>query len=275
MSWEDQGRQEHGWFGNGTAPPKLTGQDALKHLDLDAASSADIAALRAYLWAKRYGPALFGLPRSGAALDGFAEGVMRLERAGPGSMARALGSDMLVRGSTVQPGSRVEAPASDERAPRISDGSEYSPSREGYHRYQAGPNVVCSAVLRCTAEEIADQMSRFAVPGRSPDHPVRSLQRYPVYAPITGRFVGNVVTTVSADGLIIQNVTRPGHLLYRGQITRTAIQNPDGSWSVTTIGVGNNIKFGMATANELAGPHIFDSLDEKMRENIERHHGAH
>ncbi len=23
MSWEDQGRQEHGWFGHGTAPPKL------------------------------------------------------------------------------------------------------------------------------------------------------------------------------------------------------------------------------------------------------------
>jgi hypothetical protein len=23
MSWEDQGRQEHGWFGNGTAPKKF------------------------------------------------------------------------------------------------------------------------------------------------------------------------------------------------------------------------------------------------------------
>jgi hypothetical protein len=22
MSWEDQGRQEHGWFGHGTAPPR-------------------------------------------------------------------------------------------------------------------------------------------------------------------------------------------------------------------------------------------------------------
>src|SRR6185437_14241818 len=25
MSWEDQGRQEHGWFGHGTAPTKANG----------------------------------------------------------------------------------------------------------------------------------------------------------------------------------------------------------------------------------------------------------
>ncbi len=218
---------------------------------------------------------LFGLPRSGAALDAFAEAIARIERAMPGRLARGLGSDMLVRASAAQPGSGAARKADEKRAPQISDGSQYSVSREGYHHYQAGPNVVCSAEMRCTAEEMKDQMSRFAVPGRSPDHPVQSLQTYPVRDPATGLFVGNVTTTVSADGLIIQNVTRPGHLLYRGQITRTATQNPDGSWSVTTIGVGNNSKFGMATANELAGPHIFDSLDEKMRENIERHHGAH
>ena len=28
MSWEDQGRQEHGWFRHGTAPPKLDDKDA-------------------------------------------------------------------------------------------------------------------------------------------------------------------------------------------------------------------------------------------------------
>ena len=27
MSWADQGRQEHGWFGYGTAPPKLNGPE--------------------------------------------------------------------------------------------------------------------------------------------------------------------------------------------------------------------------------------------------------
>ena len=75
-------------------------------------------------------------------------------------------------------------------------------------------------------------------------------------------------TSISSDGLTTTNVTLPGHLLYDGQITRSATQNPDGSWSVTTIGAGNNIYPGMATANELAGPGIFNNMDEQMRQNI-------
>ncbi len=149
----------------------------------------------------------------------------------------------------------------------------FSPAKENYHHYQAGPNIVCPAELKCTSQEIADQMSRFAVPGQHPDQPVQSGQTYPVYAPVTGEFVGNVKTTISEDGLTTQNVTKPGHLLYDGQITRKAEQNSDGSWSVTTTGTGNNVIPGMATANELAGPSIFDSLDQQMRQNILLHHG--
>lgn len=90
MSREDQGRQKHGWFGNGTAPPK-GGEGAGR----GGAEGAETAAARAYAWAKAHGPVLFGLPKSGAMLDEFAEAVRRIERKRPGSIARALGSDML------------------------------------------------------------------------------------------------------------------------------------------------------------------------------------
>lgn len=91
MSWEDQGRQEHGWFGHGGAPSEAGEGGSIERSGPDGASSADQAAARAYAWAKRYGPALFGLPRSGVALDAFADAVTRLERARPGSLARVLG----------------------------------------------------------------------------------------------------------------------------------------------------------------------------------------
>ncbi len=155
-----------------------------------------------------------------------------------------------------------------------SSSTVFSPSKEGYHFYHTGPNLVAPASLHVTATEMADEMSRFAVPGQSPDQPVQSGQRYPVYAPITGTFVGNVTTTVSPDGLTTINETSPGHLLYDGQVTRSAIESPDGSWSITTIGIGNNIYTGMADANELFGPDIFNNIDEKMRQNILIHHGA-
>lgn len=61
---------------------------------LDAARSADAAAAWAYAWAKRHGPLLFGLPRSGVVLEGFADAVRRIERVKPGSIARALESRM-------------------------------------------------------------------------------------------------------------------------------------------------------------------------------------
>ncbi len=98
MSWEDQGRQEHGWFGNGTAPPKLVaGESEVGLRGADAASSAAAAAARAYAWAKTYGPVLFGLPRSGALLDKFADAVSRIERGRPGTLARALGEAGVMR----------------------------------------------------------------------------------------------------------------------------------------------------------------------------------
>ena len=59
----------------------------------------------------------------------------------------------------------------------------FSPGREGYHSYQAGPYIVAPAYMHVMPEEMADQMSRFAVPGQSPDKPVESGQTYLVFYP--------------------------------------------------------------------------------------------
>ena len=64
MSWEDQGRQEHGWFGHGTAPAKVEDNageargdqlaltpealDARIRSAIETARHADAAAARAY-----------------------------------------------------------------------------------------------------------------------------------------------------------------------------------------------------------------------------------
>lgn len=177
---------------------------------------------------------------------------------------------------TAEPASRAKdgAVASpDSQTPSPADGP-YSPSEPGFHRYSTGPNVVCPAELRCSPEEIADQLARFSVPGQRPEQLVKDGQRYVVYDPTTGLEVGIIRTKVSPDGLTIQNMTTPLHILYNGQVTRTATQNPDGSWSVTSIGVGNNVIPEMNKVNEDVGPGIFRSLDEQMRRNIERHHGV-
>jgi hypothetical protein len=92
-----------------------------------------------------------------------------------------------------------------------------------------------------------------------------------VYDPFEGIPAGYIQTTVSADNLTI-NTTLPVHVFYDGQITRTAWRAPDGSWHVTTRGIGNNVVPGMNKINEMFGPEIFDALDRQMRENIERHH---
>lgn len=150
---------------------------------------------------------------------------------------------------------------------------EYSPSQPGYHDYTAGPNVVCPAEPRCTPEEIADQMSRFSLPGRSPAEPIQSLKTYRVHDPETGMFVGHVQSVISDDGLTVQNITRPGHIFHDGEITRSASQRSDGTWTVTTRGTGNNVYPGMSYVNQWFGPGIFNGLDSQMRANIERHHG--
>ena len=150
---------------------------------------------------------------------------------------------------------------------------EFSPSKPGWHSYTTKPNPVCGAWARCSHQDMADQFSRFAFPGQDPSKPVKNGEVNLVYDPRLGWPGGNVLTTVSEDGLTITNRTLRGHILFDGQIERTATQASDGSWYVTTRGIGNNVIPGMNIANEWRGPQIFDELDRRLRINIRRHRG--
>ena len=143
-----------------------------------------------------------------------------------------------------------------------------------HHDYTSGPNVICPAELNCTSQEIADHLSRVAYPGQDLSVPVIDQQLNFVEDPRSGIPGGYVVTRISPDGLTIINTTRPLHVFYPGLITRTATQSADGSWSVTTRGVGYNIWApGLALINQEQCPKVFDFLDQRLRDNIERHHG--
>jgi hypothetical protein len=149
----------------------------------------------------------------------------------------------------------------------------FSPDRPGWHAFVAGPNLACRAELTCSAEEFADQLARFSVPGRDASIPVEDGKTYFVVDPKTGFPAGWVTTTISEDGLRVVNRTLPFHLFYDGVVERRAIQAEDGSWHVITRGVGNNVIPGMNVVNQAVGPEVFNDLDRRLRENIERHHG--
>ena len=70
--------------------------------------------------------------------------------------------------------------------------------------------------------EMADQLSRFSVPGQDPSQPVVDGGTYIAVDPNTGFPGGPVETAVSEDGLTITNRTLLGHLFYNGVVVRRA-----------------------------------------------------
>ena len=149
---------------------------------------------------------------------------------------------------------------------------KYNPTGYGAHDYTSHKNEVCPADLHCNDREMADYMSRFAVPGQNPAIPTPDNSTNPVFDPRTGLFAGWVDTAVTDNGLTVVNTTRMAHVLYDGQITRRAFHNSDGSWSVVTHGIGNNWIPGMNCENQIQGPKIFDAIDAAMRAYILRDH---
>lgn len=117
-----------------------------------------------------------------------------------------------------------------------------------------------------------DYVSRFAVPGQDPNNPVQNGSINEVIDPRSGLYAGRVLTQFSADGLTSTNTTLSGHLLYDGQVIRTATLGPDGSWSMTTIGWGNNGNPFMAFMNSWQGVKIFNYVDNQMSQWIGQHH---
>lgn len=171
--------------------------------------------------------------------------------------------------SSRETGSSIESGSGNQKNPNQGG---YSPDKGGWHDYTEGPNTVCSAEQACTAEQMADYHSRFAVPGQDPSKPVTDQSINKVYDPRIGLYAGKVTTYISADGLTITNVTRPGHVFHDGQITRALSQDASGAWSVTTRGIGNNILPGAGMINQWQGPKIFNYVDQQMRSYIETNH---
>lgn len=179
------------------------------------------------------------------------------------------------QGDTFEAGPSQTQPTKDswqrpEMPPGIST-DNYSPDLPGWHDYSV-TNTVAPADMKVTPEEMRDYMSRHAYPGQDPSKPVENGQKSTVYDPRTGMWGGPIRTEVSNDGLTISNFTRPGHPLHDGRIIRTAQQQPDGSWTVTTRGYGNNLIPGMNKVNDWQGPKIFKAVDEQMAANIRAHH---
>jgi len=166
---------------------------------------------------------------------------------------------------------RVAELASPSAVATDASGSQFSRNGSGWHDYTAGPNLVCRAELMCSREEMADQLARFSVPGRDPANPVQHLDTSLVREPRTGIPGGWVRTRIEDDGLTIISQTTPAHVLYDGVVIRSARQADDRSWYVTTRGIENNILPGMNLLNQEQGPLIFNILDQRLRDNIERH----
>jgi len=147
----------------------------------------------------------------------------------------------------------------------------YSLDLPGWHYYNT-LNLVCPANLNCTADQMRDYLSRFSYPGQDPTNPVNNEQVNWVFAFIP---LGQIRTNVSVDGLTIINTTQRNHLMYDGQVVRTAVQAPNGAWYIATTGTGNNdiisvvsTPITLAPLNQILGPDAFNNFDEDMMSYI-------
>ena len=87
---------------------------------------------------------------------------------------------------------------------------------------------------------MVDYVSRFGVPGQDPSIPVVNGSLNFARDPRNDVPGGYVKTMISPDRLTVTNYTTLLHLLYYGQIVRTAHRRSDGSWTMSTHGHGNN-----------------------------------
>ena len=156
-----------------------------------------------------------------------------------------------------------DAPPSwaDGREPNLGN---FGPDKPGYHDYTVGPTLVCTSKIECTPQEMVDWLSRYAYPGQDPSKPVVNDGTYDVYDPRTDLYAGKIRTVVSPDGLTVINRTLKGHIFFDGQIARHAVQAPNGSWFMTTHGIGNNEnrqqrEFGNCRSQSVAGSADFPS----------------
>ena len=181
-----------------------------------------------------------------------------------------------------EPGGTPPAPSSGGGA--CGQAGYYSSHCAGWHFYRT-TNIVCPAYLNCTAAQMQDYLYRFVYPGQDPNDPVRNGDVNLVWVGIMP--LGQIQTQV--NGLMITNVTQRNHLMYDGQVERRAVQNSNGSWSIVTTGMGNNVQIPFVPAgpsgsayqqmqnanfsalNQDLGPGAFNDFDEAMLNYILEH----
>jgi hypothetical protein len=140
----------------------------------------------------------------------------------------------------------------------------------GSHAYDVRDKM-CNDASAMTDEQMADVMSRFAVPGQDPSEPIQSGGKYSVSDPTltfngVGAPGGTVISQISNNGLTVTNTTTAVHFLCCGEINRTASQS-GGAWYVSTHGTGQNI-YPMNLLNSSHGPEVFQAVDAQMRQYI-------
>jgi RHS repeat-associated protein len=156
-----------------------------------------------------------------------------------------------------------------------------SPDEPHYHEYWA-TNLVCSAWLSCSQDEVVDALSRFTFPGQDSSKPVDpsridfvfpfgefegsgiKLEGLPV------EYLGAIHSIISLNGLEVTNISEPTHIFHKGQVDRQAIQVGK-AWYVQTHGTGNNIYLLMDYVNQFSGAGIFTIVDDEMRYYLESH----
>lgn len=91
-----------------------------------------------------------------------------------------------------------------------------------------------------------------------------------------GLYIGDARVDIygQPDGLEVDNVTMPGHLLYFGFVSRVATVTDDGIY-LTTYGYGTNLGgSAVALANQIFGPKLFATQDNLTKQYFSQHFGG-
>jgi hypothetical protein len=133
------------------------------------------------------------------------------------------------------------------------------------HDYVVNNKV--ASVEDCSATDMADGLSRHAVPGVPSTQPVQSGQPYIARDAGLPFSPGGWVRSTMQGSVHYRNQTLEGHPLHNGSVDRIAYQS-GGDWYVATIGVGVNSSSLMALVNEYRGPAIFNQLDADLTDYL-------
>jgi RHS repeat-associated protein len=162
---------------------------------------------------------------------------------------------------------------------QVSPGGMFIQAQFGtaFHNYISGPNVICRAVFKCKASDVAAiyDLAGNAVPG-APMQPIVSGNHYPVY--IYGIWFGSVTSTLFHNGLVIVNSADLIHLMggpMGGWVERDAFQGRDGTWYSYTSGAGTNWNWPLALLNEFLAPMTWRRQDSQIQQQLEQRMSGH